>query len=263
MRQRAIRTQAYSDAEGSGHYGKADIKEAAKDIKSWVHGCIQIAVVTILYGFGTFLPIIIRNGFNYSTKQVSSSLASVISSVTNLHQAQYLVIPVNIWGAIVYAIGAFLSDRYQSRFLPLILMAPFGICGYAILLSPVSSTAKYGATYLIATACFICTGGNITWLSTNCAGDGKRAASLGILLTLTNIGGVVSGQIYQTNAAPKYTLGHAWSLGCLGFAWCGWWIVRKIYTRREARKDKKIANGYRRVEGVMYTDREPDFRYQI
>lgn len=73
MRQRARRTQLYSDSAGSGHYGKLDIKEAAKDIKSWVHGCIQIAVVTILYGFGTFLPIIIKNGFHYSTKQVCRS----------------------------------------------------------------------------------------------------------------------------------------------------------------------------------------------
>ncbi|CAN9401774.1 unnamed protein product [Alternaria alternata] len=246
MRQRAHRTQAYSDSEGSGHYGKADIKEAAKDIKSWVHGFIQIAVVTILYGFGTFLPIIIRNGFNFSTKQ-----------------AQYLVIPVNVWGAIVYAIGAYLSDRYQTRFLPLILMAPIGIAGYAILLSPVSPYVQYFATYLIATACFLCTGGNITWLSANCAPDGKRAASLGILLTLTNIGGVVSGQIYQSNAAPKYTLGHAWSLGCLAFAWCGWWIIKAIYRRREKRKDAKLARGYSMPAGKQYTDREPDFRYQI
>ncbi|KAH6841671.1 major facilitator superfamily domain-containing protein [Alternaria alternata] len=246
MRQRAHRTQAYSDSEGSGHYGKADIKEAAKDIKSWVHGLIQIAVVTILYGFGTFLPIIIRNGFNFSTKQ-----------------AQYLVIPVNVWGAIVYAIGAYLSDRYQTRFLPLILMAPIGIAGYAILLSPVSPYVQYFATYLIATACFLCTGGNITWLSANCAPDGKRAASLGILLTLTNIGGVVSGQIYQSNAAPKYTLGHAWSLGCLAFAWCGWWIIKAIYRRREKRKDAKLARGYIMPAGKQYTDREPDFRYQI
>jgi len=246
MRQRAHRTQAYSDSEGSGHYGKADIKEAAKDIKSWVHGLIQIAVVTILYGFGTFLPIIIRNGFNFSTKQ-----------------AQYLVIPVNVWGAIVYAIGAYLSDRYQTRFLPLILMAPIGIAGYAILLSPVSPYVQYFATYLIATACFLCTGGNITWLSANCAPDGKRAASLGILLTLTNIGGVVSGQIYQSNAAPKYTLGHAWSLGCLAFAWCGWWIIKAIYRRREKRKDAKLARGYSMPAGKQYTDREPDFRYQI
>jgi hypothetical protein len=71
MRQRAERAEAYSG--GNGHVTRADIKEAAKDIKSWIHGCIQIAVVTILYGFGTFLPIIIRYGFKYSTKQVSAS----------------------------------------------------------------------------------------------------------------------------------------------------------------------------------------------
>lgn len=36
-----------------------------------------------------------------------------------------------------------------------------------------------------------------------------------------------------------------------------------MYKRREARKDKKIEVGYVMPEGVMYTDREPDFRYQI
>lgn len=170
---------------------------------------------------------------------------------------------MNLWGAFVYAVGAYFSDRFQTRFLPLILMAPIGIAGYAILLAPVSAGVSYFATYLIATACFLCTGSNITWLSVNCAPDGKRAASLGILLTLTNIGGVVSGQIYRSDAAPKYTLGHAWSLGCLGFAWCGWWIVRAIYLRREKRKDRKLAGDYRMPEGQMYTDREPDFRYQL
>ncbi|KKY20323.1 putative high-affinity nicotinic acid transporter [Diplodia seriata] len=142
MKQRAELMEAYSG--GSGHYGKKDIKEAASDIKSWAHGLIQIAVVTILYGFGTFLPIIIKNGFHYSTVQ-----------------AQYLVIPVNLWGAIVYTVGAFLSDRYQTRFWPLIVCAPFGIAGYAICLAPVSAGVQYFATYLIATACFLCTGGNM------------------------------------------------------------------------------------------------------
>lgn len=48
MRRRAEEMDSYSG--GSGHYTKRDIKEAAKDVKSWVHGVIQIAVVTILYG---------------------------------------------------------------------------------------------------------------------------------------------------------------------------------------------------------------------
>lgn len=77
MRRRAEIAESYSG--GSGHYSMADIKLAAKDVKSWAHGLIQICVVTILYGFGTFLPIIIKYGFKYSTLQ-----------------AQYLVVPGNL-----------------------------------------------------------------------------------------------------------------------------------------------------------------------
>jgi nitrate/nitrite transporter NarK len=167
---------------------------------------------------------------------------------------------VNLWGAIVYAVGAYISDKYNARFLTMVVCAPIGIAGYAILLCDVSAGVRYFATYLIATACFLCTGTNIAWLSGNCAPDGKRAASLGILLALTNIGGVVSGQIYQTKAAPKYTLGHAWSLGCLAFAWFGWWIVRYMYVKREVGKERLIAEGYVTPVGE-YTDRSPEFKY--
>ncbi|GJN79924.1 high-affinity nicotinic acid transporter [Purpureocillium lilacinum] len=243
MRQRAEEMEAYSGS--SGHYTMHDIKLAASDVKSWIHGCVQIAVVTILYGFGTFLPIIIKDGFKFTTVQ-----------------AQYLVIPVNLWGAVVYAVGAILSDKFTSRFLPLIICAPIGIAGYAILLAPVSASVHYFGTFLVATACFLCTGGNITWISANCAPDGKRAASIGILLTLTNIGGIVSGQIYQSGAGPKYILGHSWSLGCLAFAWINWWFIRALYRRREAAKNRLLAEDA--VDSSEeFTDRSPDFRYQI
>jgi hypothetical protein len=48
MRIRAEEMEAYSG--GNGHYTMKEIKEAAKDIKTWAHSAIQIAVVTILYG---------------------------------------------------------------------------------------------------------------------------------------------------------------------------------------------------------------------
>jgi hypothetical protein len=92
MKRREEIMEAYSG--GTGHYTKEDVKLAAQDIKTWLHGPIQIAVVTILYGmladtpstssvltrrvpgFGTFLPIILKFGFKFTTLQ-----------------AQYLVIP--------------------------------------------------------------------------------------------------------------------------------------------------------------------------
>lgn len=157
---RAELSESYSG--GDGHYKKKDIMLAIKDTKTWLHGVCQIAVVTILYGFGTFLPIILRYGFNYTTKQ-----------------AQYLVIPVNLWGALVYAVGAVISDKYHKRFLIMVICAPVGMAGYAILLTDSPVGVLYFGTYLIATACFLCTGGNIAWHSGNVAPDGKRAAALG------------------------------------------------------------------------------------
>jgi hypothetical protein len=107
-------------------------------------------------------------------------------------------------------------------------------------------------------------GTNIAWLSSNCAPDGKRAASVGILLTLTNIGGVVAGQIYQTSAAPGFVLGHSWSLGCLGVAWCGWWVMLAIYKKRERQKNKDLAEGNTPViSEEEWSDRAPDFKYQF
>jgi len=48
MRIRADEMESYSG--GTGHYTRNDVKEAARDVKSWAHGIIQITVVTILYG---------------------------------------------------------------------------------------------------------------------------------------------------------------------------------------------------------------------
>lgn len=72
----------------------------------------------------------------------------------------------------------------------------------------------------------------------------------------------MSGQIYQSGAGPKYILGHSWSLGCLAFAWINWWFIRALYRRREAAKNRLLAEDA--VDSSEeFTDRSPDFRYQI
>jgi hypothetical protein len=88
---------------------------------------------------------------------------------------------VNLWGALVYIVASILSDRYRSHFVPLVLAAPFGMAGYAILLTKASPAAQYAATYLIATCCYVCIGIGLTWGTVNCATDGKRAAAYEII----------------------------------------------------------------------------------
>lgn len=48
MKRREEIMEPYSG--GMGHYTKADIKLAARDMTTWVHAPTQVAMVTILYG---------------------------------------------------------------------------------------------------------------------------------------------------------------------------------------------------------------------
>ncbi|EEA23196.1 high-affinity nicotinic acid transporter, putative [Talaromyces marneffei ATCC 18224] len=247
MRHRAEATAAYSG--GQSHYKWKDVKMAAKDVKSWLHGSIQICVVTILYGFGTFLPIILKDGFHYS-----------------IIQAQYLVVPGNkSMGCNCLCHRCSSIRQIQSPF-----PVPNHLCTlrhsrlrhFGCQQSPSSlggrsifrNISHFNGKLLVYR--------NIAWLSSNCAPDGKRAASVGILLSLINIGGVVAGQVYQTSSAPGFVLGHSWSLGCLVFAWCGWWVVLGLYKKREREKDRALAEGVT-IPQDEWSDRAPDFRYQF
>jgi MFS family permease len=259
MRKRAEASKAYSN--DNGHPSRVDIRLALTDPKVYVSGLCQLGSVTILYGkprnpfltmsqfthspgFGTFLPIIIKNGLHFSTVQ-----------------AQYLTIPVYVWGTIIYFLAAMWSDRFSNRFLPLIIFAPLTAIGYAIILSPVSAGVQYFATFLVATGCYICAGINFSWLAVNSAPDGKRAASVGIQQTLAQLAGIVSGQIYQTKSAPKYTLGHAWSLGSICIAWLGWWVFRAMLVKREQKKTSM--RGDELINEGLWDDKAPDFEYQL
>lgn len=240
MRIRAEQSEAYSG--GDGHFKFSELKLALSDVKVWCNAVCQLCCTTITYGFGTFLPLIIEESFHYSVSQ-----------------AQYLTIPVNLWGAVIYVVVAYFADKYSNRFLPLITFAPLMVCGYAVLLSNVSPSSKYGATYLISTGIYICAGINFAWLTANSAPDGKRAASVGLQQSITQLAGVVSGQIYRSTSAPKYTLGHSWSLGCASIAWCGWWVYLFILKSRE--KNKKVRRETGTVRSGTFSDRSDDFHY--
>ncbi len=288
MRRRAELAEAYSG--GSGHYKWQDVKLALADPKVFVSGVCQHATITILYGkrtnmspvvtdlarderplefncyanlgFGTFLPVIIKTGLGYSTVQAQYLTIPGKYASGGLMLVHLLTGPkteVFVWGTIVYFTVALVSDKLSTRFIPLMVLAPFTAAGYAVLLAPVSSGVHYFATFLVATGVYICAGINFSWLSSNSAPDGKRAASVGIQQAMTQIAGVISGQIYVSTLAPSYTLGHAYSLGCVGVAMIGWCVMRWMLGSREKGKEEARSKGTPRAE--PWDDRAPDFTY--
>lgn len=198
------------------------VRDALGDFKTYTSCIIQFCQDTVLYGFSTFLPAILRLGLGYSSMQ-----------------AQYLSVPVYLLAGFVFLVSAFLSDRFRLRGPIFFLYNIVGAIGYILLLAVGNNAVKYFACYLITFSLYTGTGLNISWLTNNVAPHYKRATALGLNQTIGNLSGAIAGQVYTHS---PYVLGNSFTLGCIvvsNILTLGQILVlRKINMKRE-----RILNG--------------------
>lgn len=247
MRTRAEQTRVYTGAAET--LDRDEVALAFRDPKVWLSAGCQFFADTCLFGFSSFLPVIIR-GFGFA-------------SVTT----QLLTVPVYVWASAVYVAVSFLSDRLNQRALFMVPMALFTAVGYAIMLgvSMDSTAALYFATFVAATGIYCCVGLNVTWISNSNAGYYKRATAIGLQQTIGNSSGILAGQIYRIQAADgRYTVGHAVSLGAIVLASVGYSVMYTALRRLNARRDKMTADErIRELDAGKKGDGHPDFRYVL
>ncbi|QIX00533.1 hypothetical protein AMS68_006050 [Peltaster fructicola] len=111
-----------------------DVRKGLKDWKIYVFCAGQFCTDTMLYGYSTFLPTII--------KAIRPDASTAI--------VQVLTIPCYAVGAIAYMAAARYSDWRQSRGPVVCLFAAVSVVGYALLVSDVSSNAHYAGCFLVA-----------------------------------------------------------------------------------------------------------------
>jgi sugar phosphate permease len=126
---------------------KDDVYKAFKDWKVWAFAAGQFGVDTMLYGYSTFLPTIIKGLGKWSTAET-----------------QALTIPCYALGAMTYLAVAWVSDKTQRRALAVTPFCLISIIGYAILMSNVSSGAHYFACFMVATGLYVAVGIPLAWL---------------------------------------------------------------------------------------------------
>ncbi|BEI80833.1 hypothetical protein CcaverHIS002_0113620 [Cutaneotrichosporon cavernicola] len=244
MRVRHAKAAVYSRDEG---FSWNEFRRYTRDPMIYLSGFVLLCMDTCMYGFSTFLVVII-NGLGYSP---------IVS--------QALSAPVYGWAAIVYLFGALASDRYSVRYKIILPLSLVTIVGYAILLAnPANLGARLFACFLAGMGIYICVGLQVTWLGQNMAGYRKRSFAIGIQLTMGNIGGVIAGQIYRTNHKPAYKLGHAASLGFWAVAILATTLQFYVWRRRNVHREaltaeEKAEKDERGVTG----DHHHAFRYVL
>ncbi|KAL6709544.1 hypothetical protein ACN47E_001479 [Coniothyrium glycines] len=229
----------------------ADVRKCFQDWKVWTFCFAQFGSDTMLYGFSTFLPTIIR---------------SIMPRASNA-MVQVFTIPCYALGAITYLVTARFSDKQQKRGLYSILLGVVSIVGYGMLISDSSAAVHYAGCFLVAMGLYVCVGLPLAWLPTNLPRYGKRTSATGLQLSIGNCAGIMSAFIYPTRERPRFIKGHAITMAMVAFAIVCyavmWFHLGQINKRRESGEEEHLIAGMNDEDVAELGDDSPRFKYTI
>ncbi|EMD35995.1 hypothetical protein CERSUDRAFT_115933 [Gelatoporia subvermispora B] len=241
----ADRAQQEHEAEG---FSSVQIRSAFTDWRVYLWSVVFIT---------TYIP-------------VYSVILSLPSVVTGLGyegtRATLMACPPYGFGFVIVLIAGWTADRYGKLFWHYVLGAVVTMGALIVLMAAENLVARYVMFFLVMFM-FIPISTCWTWLSSNVAGSNKRAAATGIVFSIGNIGGAVSGQIYRAEWAPRYVQGHAINLGCYVLALLSGAALWYSYKYDNAQRDRE--HGAKKHADLIgedlgdLGDRHPSFRYYV
>ncbi|KAJ7117835.1 MFS general substrate transporter [Mycena epipterygia] len=190
-----------------------------RDWKMWF-GMVQLMGCDMpLYAFSLFTPSIINQGFKATP-------------------ANLLTVPIYAFAAIVTCCVGFYADKHGRRGYCNIVMLSIGAIGYIILIVSRNAALSYFAVFVATCGIFPVVPNTVTWIANNFEGSYKRGVALAMGISMGNLNGAVSSNVYRARDRPWYPLGHGLVLMyiCIGI------IANSIFLyllkKENARRDR-------------------------
>jgi len=189
--------------------------QVVKDPVAWLFSAMALFNGAVCFSISLFLPSLVRDlGYDGAQAQIMSAPPYLLAC---------LVLLLNSWH----------SDRTMERGWHVAVPLYCGALGYLLLalLHGVSTTVtRYLILNLTTAAIFSHVAPALAWMNAAFADPNQRAIALGFILTFSNLGGVVSGQVYRGTDAPGYVVGHgvtaAMALTGATLTVWQWWRMR-------------------------------------
>jgi cyanate permease len=212
------RLAADSDATRDEAFTWANVSKAFFDIKVYLY-CFGFHTMSLpLYTLSLFLPSIIK-ALGYTAAQ-----------------AQLLTVPPYAIAFVVTVTFAVLSERFEKRAPFIIAGSSLAIIGYIILMSDHRPGVSYVGTIFAAAGIYPAVALTLAWPANNVSGQTKRAVAGGMQISIGNLGAVLGTQLYRTETAPRFYLGHAFAAGYLVaniiVTSTIWWLLKRENARR-------------------------------
>ncbi|KAJ7642794.1 MFS general substrate transporter [Mycena polygramma] len=197
-----------------------NIWSSFKDRKTWLSMLQLMGCDMPLYAFALFTPSIINQVRFRATP------------------ANLLSVPIYFFASVVTCCVALYADKYGRRGYCNIAMLSIGGVGYIILIVSRNAALSYFAVFVASCGIFPVVPNTVTWIANNFEGTYKRGVSLALAISMGNLNGAVSSNVYRARDTPWYPLGHGLVLMyiCIGIAANS--AVLYLLKRENARRDR-------------------------
>ncbi|PAV17565.1 MFS general substrate transporter [Pyrrhoderma noxium] len=149
--------------------------------------CISFLIGSATFGIAIFLPTIVSElGFSATHTQ----LLSVAPFAT---------------GFVCTNLASYLSDKYQTRAIPICFCAITSTIGYIIFLVSSSTAMSYGSLFPSVCGVYSLLPISAAWVANNSEPHYRRATSLALTIMATNSGGILSTWLFPSSEGPRYT----------------------------------------------------------
>ncbi|RDX50688.1 MFS general substrate transporter [Lentinus brumalis] len=233
-------------------FNAKQIRSAFTDWRTWLWGLVYLTIYIPVYSVILSLPsVVIGLGYKGTT-------------------ATLMACPPYALGFVIVLTAGWTADRYGKLFYHYVAAILVTIVALIVLMTVENLVVRY-IMFFFVMFMFIPVSICWVWLGSNVGGANKRATAVGLVFSLGNIGGAVSGQIYRAEWAPRYVQGHAINVGCYVIALIAgtalWWSYKTDNERRDREAGEHDKGG--KQDDLLgedlgdLGDRHSSFRYYL
>ncbi|KIJ14067.1 hypothetical protein PAXINDRAFT_79958 [Paxillus involutus ATCC 200175] len=186
--------------------------------------------------------------------------------------SQLLTVPPYALATVTILVFAHFADKNKLRS-PFVFAAQLiALFGYIINISDAPSGVKYFGTYLCVIGSYSSSPGSISWLANNLQGKYKRAVGIALQISAANLGGAAACNIFRSQDAPRYLLGHGLEIMFISIGLIAIPIIVLTYRRMNDQLDREELLEKQQGQDIeskeegwasSTSSRAPGFRYTI
>ncbi|KAJ1978672.1 hypothetical protein H4R33_005922 [Dimargaris cristalligena] len=198
----------------------SQFKAAITDYKTWFYMIMFLGFLNPLYAMSLFQPTVIRDlGFSS-------------------WQAQLLTIPPSIINATWTVLCSYHSNRTGERAFHIAIPALLGATGYVLLAVLTSGPGRYAVICTLLSMYNASLPPTLGWLTNNLVGSTKSATATALVISFGNLSGIISGQFYRADEAPRYVRSHLLNMAFLVMVAIAALTLKWLLYRENARIDR-------------------------